>query len=105
MSADQGHAFGQYDYGLCLQNGRGVATNLPEAARYFKMSADHGDADALEEYRRCLDSLSPLPATETSVADAVIYIDLTGFEKVRELGRGGFGGFGSWNTGKRRKFS
>jgi serine/threonine protein kinase len=54
MSADQGNAFGQYNYGICLNHGQGIAKNLSEATRYFKMSADQGNADAQNGYGICL---------------------------------------------------
>jgi TPR repeat protein len=36
----------QFDYGICLRDGRGVSVNHIEAARYFKLSADQGHPDA-----------------------------------------------------------
>jgi serine/threonine protein kinase len=54
MSADQGDAGGQYNYGICLKNGEGVAKDLKEAARYYKMSADQGNAFGQDKYGICL---------------------------------------------------
>jgi len=35
-----------YRLGLCYLNGTGVAANRDEAARYLKLAADQGHADA-----------------------------------------------------------
>jgi hypothetical protein len=37
-------------YGVCLENGEGVETDLASAARYFKMSADIGNSDGMSNY-------------------------------------------------------
>jgi serine/threonine protein kinase len=90
MSADQGNALGQNSYGLCLENGEGVAKNLSEAARYYKMSADHGDERAAERYRLCLQELSAKKSNkDTSLSSSIMNLDE--FKNVRELGRGQFG--------------
>jgi TPR repeat protein len=41
LAADQGHAFGQNNYGVCLKKGEGVEIDLKLAAHYFKLTADH----------------------------------------------------------------
>ena len=41
-------------YGVCLEHGRGVLQNYEEAARYYKLSADQGNADAQYQYGFCL---------------------------------------------------
>jgi TPR repeat protein len=41
IAADQNHARGQYEYAVCLANGRGVPVDGIAAARYFKLAADH----------------------------------------------------------------
>ncbi|OHS97103.1 hypothetical protein TRFO_09672 [Tritrichomonas foetus] len=46
LSADQGIPEAQYDYGVMLAEGIGVAKNRCEAALYFKKSADKGNAKA-----------------------------------------------------------
>jgi TPR repeat protein len=42
LSADQGDADAQFNYGHCLQNGLGIETNVEEAVKYYKLSADQG---------------------------------------------------------------
>jgi TPR repeat protein len=54
LSADQGRAGGQCNYGLCLHNGEGVSIDLRNAAQYFKLSADQGRADGQCNYGLCL---------------------------------------------------
>ena len=61
LSADQGNACGQYNYGYCLEHGKGVEKDVCEAARYFKLAArsfkmaDQGDADTQSNYDVCLE--------------------------------------------------
>ena len=50
----RGDADAQFNYGVCLLNGRGVRQNYEEAARYFKLSADQGNADGQFAYGICL---------------------------------------------------
>ena len=54
--ADDGVAEAQFNYGLCLKNGKGVSRNLKEAARYFMMAADQGHPRAQFNYGVCLDN-------------------------------------------------
>jgi TPR repeat protein len=49
LSADQGNAYGQCNYGVCLRDGDGVVMDKSLAAHYFKLSADQGDALTLAE--------------------------------------------------------
>ena len=56
MSADQGNHYGQYDYGVCLFQGKGVSQNFEEAARCLKMSAAQGNADAKQLYDKLQDT-------------------------------------------------
>jgi TPR repeat protein len=35
-----------YSAGVCYEQGTGVAQNLEEAVRYYKLAADQGDAGA-----------------------------------------------------------
>jgi TPR repeat protein len=46
LAADQNIAAAQYDYGVCLQNGRGVSIDLVAAAKYLKLAADQHFAAA-----------------------------------------------------------
>jgi TPR repeat protein len=42
-------------YGLCLENGRGIGFDQVEAARYYKMSGDQGNAQGQCHYGKCLE--------------------------------------------------
>jgi TPR repeat protein len=116
LSADQGNAFGQNNYGLCLESGKGVPKNLEEAAKYYKMSADQGDPDGQYFYAGCLEKGHGLRkdldmaakyyklamdggkkdaeegykrTAKRSLGEAIM--DFSAFKGVRELGKGGFG--------------
>jgi serine/threonine protein kinase len=52
--ADSGSAEAQFNYAVCLENGRGVAVDLKEAAKYYKMAADQGHASGQVNYGVCL---------------------------------------------------
>jgi TPR repeat protein len=53
-AADRGEPEGQFQYGLCLFNGRDIPVNQAEAASYFKLSAEQGYRDAQYWYGHCL---------------------------------------------------
>jgi TPR repeat protein len=44
VSVRQGNSFGDVKYWYCLALGRGIAKKKTEAIRYFKLSADLGNA-------------------------------------------------------------
>jgi TPR repeat protein len=50
LSADQGNADGQCNYGCCLEHGRCIEKDLKLAAYYFKLSADQGNAGGQSNY-------------------------------------------------------
>jgi TPR repeat protein len=50
-----GNPYSQWKYGNLLAEGEGIARNLIEAAKYYKMAADQGDSCAQWQY----DSLLP----------------------------------------------
>jgi TPR repeat protein len=52
FSADQGLDGAQFNYGACLEDGQGVAKDLPLAAEYYKKAADQGRANAKAAYER-----------------------------------------------------
>jgi TPR repeat protein len=54
LSADQGDAIAQHNYGRCLDKGEGVEMNKSLAAHYYKLSADQGNSHAQSDYDRCL---------------------------------------------------
>jgi TPR repeat protein len=54
MAADQGNAFGQVCYGVCLLRGEGVSIDMRSAAPYLKLSADQGNAVGQVRYGVCL---------------------------------------------------
>jgi TPR repeat protein len=53
LSAAQGDARGQHNYGCCLEHGRGVEKDLKLAAYYFKLSADQGNTRGQYNYAHC----------------------------------------------------
>jgi TPR repeat protein len=54
LSADQGNAFGQCCYGICLRDGTGISQDLISAAHYFKLSADQGNTGGQYHFAMCL---------------------------------------------------
>jgi TPR repeat protein len=48
LSADQGNATAQSQYGYCLKNGKGIARDLVLAARYYNLAAKQRKEDARE---------------------------------------------------------
>jgi TPR repeat protein len=46
----------QTNYGRCLETGIGITKNASEAARYDKLSADHGNDSGQNHYGRCLEN-------------------------------------------------
>jgi TPR repeat protein len=54
MAADHGNPSGQFAYGNCLTDGRGVSLNYKEAAKYFKLAADQGEASGQLGYAMAL---------------------------------------------------
>jgi TPR repeat protein len=52
LSAVQGHAFAQFNLGLCYENGRGVAKDIKKAVEYWQLSAAQGDDDAKQALAR-----------------------------------------------------
>jgi serine/threonine protein kinase len=56
MSARQGNPDGAYNYGKCLECGRGIDRNLKEAARWYKDAADKGHIQGQISYGRCLEN-------------------------------------------------
>jgi TPR repeat protein len=55
LSADQGHARGQFNYGVCLEFGKGVEIDLGLAALCYKLSADQGNSNGQYKYGRRLE--------------------------------------------------
>jgi TPR repeat protein len=68
-AADQGRAGAQYNFAVCLAEGRGVPIDLTGAAKYSKLAADQNDSTAQAQYGKCLEfgiglMLNPVLATE-----------------------------------------
>jgi TPR repeat protein len=61
LAGDQGIAAAQFNYGVCLENGRGVPIDFQQAAHYFKLAADQRVADAQFNYRVCLENGRGVP--------------------------------------------
>jgi TPR repeat protein len=55
MSADQGNAFGQFGYGVCLAMAIGMTRDAQQAVEYYKLAADGGHALAQFNYAMCLE--------------------------------------------------
>jgi tetratricopeptide (TPR) repeat protein len=55
MAADQGNSTGQWQYGLCLQKGRGIPENVIKAAEYFRLSAAQGNSIGQLRFGECLE--------------------------------------------------
>jgi hypothetical protein len=53
LAADQNYALAQYNYGRCLEFGRGVVVDLNGAAKYYELAADQNLAAAQSSYGRC----------------------------------------------------
>jgi hypothetical protein len=54
LAADQNLADAQFQYGVCLSNGRGVERDLMAAAQYYRVAADQNESLALFAYAVCL---------------------------------------------------
>jgi TPR repeat protein len=46
IEVDQGDSKAQFNYAICLMKGDGISIDLPMAARYLKLAADQGYAEA-----------------------------------------------------------
>jgi TPR repeat protein/tRNA A-37 threonylcarbamoyl transferase component Bud32 len=54
LEVDQNHAPAQFNYAVCLANGRGVGVDLIQSAKYYKLAADQNHAEAQIDYAFCL---------------------------------------------------
>jgi TPR repeat protein len=54
LSADQGHAAAQFNFGGMVFHADGLLMNKSLAAHYFRLSADHGNAMALFNFSAML---------------------------------------------------
>jgi TPR repeat protein len=70
---DQNHAPTQFNYPLCLGDGRGVVNDKAEAARYYKLAVDQNNADAQYGYALCVAKGRGVPKGE---AEATQYYKL-----------------------------
>ena len=50
MAADGGEPLAQFEYSLCLLEGKGTERNCEEACQYMKKSADNGNTDGMCRY-------------------------------------------------------
>lgn len=53
LTADQGHAGGQYNLGVCYKKGQGVPQDWSEAARLYRLAADRGNVHAQFNLGQC----------------------------------------------------
>jgi TPR repeat protein len=51
-AADQGSAKGQYQYGWCLENGRGVNKDIRKAIDFYRTAAEQGNPSGKTAYER-----------------------------------------------------
>jgi hypothetical protein len=56
IAAEGNDPEGQFEYGQCLRDGKGVKQNLPEAIEWFRKAADRGNAEA----KQVLSQMSPV---------------------------------------------
>jgi hypothetical protein len=68
LAADQNDRVGQYCYGKCLLEGRGVRVDLVGGAKYYKLSADQNHSPVQVHYGRMLSEGSIGPADLTGAA-------------------------------------
>ena len=47
IAATEGDAKGQFELGLCYENGEGLAMNKKEAEKWYKLAAAQGNVDAV----------------------------------------------------------
>ena len=52
MAANQGDAAAQYNLGVCYECGEGVAKDIKEAVRLYKLAAAQGVAEAKQALKR-----------------------------------------------------
>jgi TPR repeat protein len=53
LSTPDGSSFGQFKWGKCLENGRGIGNDAREAVNYDKLSADQGNSSGQCGYGFC----------------------------------------------------
>jgi TPR repeat protein len=63
----------QYKYAVCLENGVGVNIDLINAAKGYKLAADHNHEEAQNHYADCLQNGL---GVETDLIDAAKYYKL-----------------------------
>lgn len=73
VQAEQGDARAMNNYGLLLDQGRGVETDAGMAAHWFAMSAKAGNPAGMANYGRMLERGRGLPANP---AEAAVWLDL-----------------------------
>jgi hypothetical protein len=55
LAAELGHAAAENSFGICLERGIGVQSNIALAAQYYQRSANHGNADGANNTGFCLE--------------------------------------------------
>jgi len=58
---------------LCYENGKGVSRDLTEAVKYYRLSADQGDADAQYNLGLCYENGE---GVSRDMTEAVKYLSL-----------------------------
>jgi TPR repeat protein len=59
-----------FNYPWCLQYGKGINQNKTKAVKYYKLSADFGNANAMYNYAWCLANVKGI---DKNLAEAVKY--------------------------------
>jgi len=65
-AAEAGHPEGQFEYGLCLRDGKGVQQNLQEAKEWFRKAAVAGHTEAAH----VLSQISPVASQSVDTKPA-----------------------------------
>jgi TPR repeat protein len=55
MSSDDGHADASNNYGICLEHGVGVYRDRVNAAKFYRLAAEHGHADGANDFDLCFE--------------------------------------------------
>jgi TPR repeat protein len=77
-AADQGHAEAQYNYSVCLLEGKGIETSVVEVIHYLELAAMQGNADAQYNLGICYLQGNGVPLSEHR---AIEYFELAAKQK------------------------
>jgi TPR repeat protein len=69
LLVDQSDTEAEYDYAVCLEDGRSVVKDEAEAAGYFKFAADQNHAATQFHYALCLEDGRGVAKNEAKLLD------------------------------------